>query len=63
MDCFKNGGGVEYSLFKHFHDVMAEESAQTVVAGLFDFILPLVPGLEEKLKKGIRVLDIAAVTP
>lgn len=58
IDCFKNGGGVEYSLFKHFHDVMAEESAQTVVAGLFDFILPLVPGLEEKLKKGIRVLDI-----
>ena len=23
---------------------MAEESAQTVVAGLFDFIIPLVPG-------------------
>jgi SAM-dependent methyltransferase len=38
---------------------MAEESAQTVVAGLFDFILPLVPGLEEKLKKG-RVLDIGS---
>jgi SAM-dependent methyltransferase len=58
IECFKNGGGVEYSFFKHFHDVMAEESAQTVVAGIFDFILPLVPGLEEKLKKGIKVLDI-----
>jgi methylase of polypeptide subunit release factors len=37
---------------------MAEESAQTVVAGLFDFILPLIPGLEENLMSGISVLDI-----
>jgi 2-polyprenyl-3-methyl-5-hydroxy-6-metoxy-1,4-benzoquinol methylase len=55
---FEKGGGVHYSSFKHFHEVMAEESAQTVVAGLFDFILPLVPELEENLRKGISVLDI-----
>jgi 2-polyprenyl-3-methyl-5-hydroxy-6-metoxy-1,4-benzoquinol methylase len=55
---FEKGGGVHYSSFKHFHEVMAEESAQTVVAGLFDFILPLVPELEENLRKGISILDI-----
>lgn len=58
VNCFKKGGGVPYYSFKHFHEVMAEESAQTVVAGLFNFILPLVPGLEENLRKGIYVLDI-----
>jgi 2-polyprenyl-3-methyl-5-hydroxy-6-metoxy-1,4-benzoquinol methylase len=58
VNCFQKGGGVHYDSFKRFHEVMAEESAQTVVAGLFDFILPLVPGLEENLMKGISVLDI-----
>ena len=58
LNCFQKGGGVQYDSFKRFHEVMAEESAQTVVAGLFDFILPLIPGLEEKLMIGISVLDI-----
>jgi SAM-dependent methyltransferase len=38
--------------------VMAEESYQTVVVALVDHILPLVPNLIDKLKKGIKVLDI-----
>ena len=58
VNCFEKGGGVQYGSFKRFHEVMAEESAQTVVAGLFDFIIPLVPGLEENLTRGISVLDI-----
>jgi len=58
VNCFERGGGVQYGSFKRFHEVMAEESAQTVVAGLFDFIIPLVPGLEENLTRGISVLDI-----
>jgi SAM-dependent methyltransferase len=58
VKCFQKGGGVQYDSFKRFHEVMAEESAQTVVAGLFDFIIPLVPGLEENLMRGISVLDI-----
>ena len=58
VNCFEKGGGVQYGSFKRFHEVMAEESAQTVVAGLFDFIIPLVPGLEENLIRGISVLDI-----
>ena len=57
VNCFKCGG-VPYSSYKRFHDVMEEESAQTVLSGLFDWIIPLVPGLEDKLKKGINVLDI-----
>jgi 2-polyprenyl-3-methyl-5-hydroxy-6-metoxy-1,4-benzoquinol methylase len=58
VDCFRHGGGVPYSAYGRFHEVMAEESAQTVVAGLKDFILPLVPGLVEDLTRGIDVLDI-----
>jgi len=58
IDCFQEGGGVPYSEFARFHEVMAEESYNSVVCGLFEHILPLVPGLEDKLKSGIDVLDI-----
>jgi 2-polyprenyl-3-methyl-5-hydroxy-6-metoxy-1,4-benzoquinol methylase len=58
VDCFKLGGGVHYAEFHRFHEVMAEESAQTVVSALTDHILPLVEGLEAKLERGIDVLDI-----
>jgi 2-polyprenyl-3-methyl-5-hydroxy-6-metoxy-1,4-benzoquinol methylase len=58
VECFKKGGGVPYSSYKRFHEVMAEESYQTVVVGLIDHILPLVPNLVADLEKGIRVLDI-----
>jgi 2-polyprenyl-3-methyl-5-hydroxy-6-metoxy-1,4-benzoquinol methylase len=37
---------------------MAEESAQTVVAALKGSILPLVPGLTDRLETGIDVLDL-----
>jgi 2-polyprenyl-3-methyl-5-hydroxy-6-metoxy-1,4-benzoquinol methylase len=37
---------------------MAEESSQTVLPALVHSILPLVPGLVEDLKEGIRVLDV-----
>ncbi len=58
VDCFKNGGGVPYSEYKRFHEVMAEDSGQSVLSSLFDIILPLVPGLVDRLKQGIEVLDI-----
>ena len=58
VECFKNGGGVPYSSYKRFHEVMAEESYQTVVVGLIDHILPLVPNLVADLENRIRVLDI-----
>ncbi|MEO1070014.1 MAG: class I SAM-dependent methyltransferase, partial [Cyanobacteria bacterium J06638_6] len=58
VDCFYHGGGVPYSAYARFHEVMAEDSSQTVVAALEDHILPLVSGLREKLTQGIAVADI-----
>jgi len=58
VESFKNGGGVPYSAFPRFHEVMAEDSGQTVVAALTDHILPLVPDLIKRLEKGIEVLDV-----
>ena len=58
VESFKHGGGVPYSAFPRFHEVMAEDSGQTVVAALADHILPLVPGLIERLEEGIDVLDV-----
>ena len=57
VECFKNGGGVPYSSFPRFHEVMAEDSGQSVLSSLESCILPLVPGLAEDLTRGIRVLD------
>jgi len=58
IECFKHGGGVPYERYERFHEVMAEDSGQTVVSSLLDNILPLVPGLIERLQSGIRVLDV-----
>ena len=58
IHCFENGGGVPYESYHRFHDVMAEESNQTVIAELIDGILPIVPGITNKLSQGIRVLDV-----
>ncbi len=55
---FRNGGGVPYSAFPRFQQVMAEDSGQTVAAALVDTILPLVPDLVESLHNGIDVLDV-----
>lgn len=58
VDCFVRGGGVPYEQFSRFHDVMAEESAQTVLSVLFTHILPLVPGAEEQLEAGASAIDL-----
>lgn len=58
VECFRNGGGVPYSRFPRFHAVMMEDSAQSVLSLLESHVLPLVPGLAERLAAGIRVLDV-----
>lgn len=58
IDCFKRGGGVPYEKFGRFHEVMADDSGQSVLSALESHILPLVPGLTDRLARGIRVLDI-----
>jgi ubiquinone/menaquinone biosynthesis C-methylase UbiE len=58
VDCFRKGGGVPYEKFERFHEIMAEESFQTVVAALDDRILPLVDGLVDSLERGVNVADV-----
>ena len=58
VDCFANGGGVSYERYPRFHEVMAEDSGQSVLSSLEEHILPLVPGLTDRLARGIRVLDL-----
>jgi len=59
VDCFQKGGGVPYSAYPKFQQLMAEESAQVFDATLTDVTLPLVPGLVDRLKSGIEVADIS----
>lgn len=58
VKCFKIGGGVPYSKFHRFHEVMAEDSGQSVLSSLETHILPLVPDLILKLKSGLKMVDI-----
>ena len=58
VEKFEHGGGPPYSAFPHFHEVMAEDSGQTVVSALTEHVLPLVPGLTGRLERGIEVLDV-----
>jgi len=58
VECFRKGGGVPYEKFPRFHEVMAEDSGQSVLSSLESHILPLVPGLTSRLEQGVRVLDV-----
>ena len=58
VECFKRGGGVPYERFLRFHAVMAEDSGQSVLSSLETHVLPLVPGLTDRLAQGIQVLDV-----
>jgi hypothetical protein len=53
IDCFVNGGGLPYAAFGRFHEIMAEDSGMNIVEPLLDTILPLVPGLADKLRQGL----------
>lgn len=58
VEAFRHGQGVPYSAYPRFHEVMADESDQTTVAGLHRHIVPMVPGLGSRLVSGINVLDV-----
>lgn len=58
IDCFKNGGGVPYSEYERFQDVMSEDSNQSVVSSLLEVILPAIPGIVDRLEEGIEVVDL-----
>jgi 2-polyprenyl-3-methyl-5-hydroxy-6-metoxy-1,4-benzoquinol methylase len=57
LACFETGAGLRYEDYPRFHEIMAEDSAQTVAAQLFGTVLPLVDGLDAALEHGIDVLD------
>lgn len=58
VEVFRNGGGLDYSAFERFHELMAESSRTTLEATLLRRTLPLVPGLVDRLEAGIDVLDV-----
>jgi 2-polyprenyl-3-methyl-5-hydroxy-6-metoxy-1,4-benzoquinol methylase len=58
VECFRSGGCVPYERFGRFHEVMAEESGQTVLSVLFSHILPLMDGAEGRLEAGASLLDL-----
>jgi len=58
VGCFRDGGGVPYSAFPKFQALMAEDSGAVHDATLIDVTLPLVPGLVDRLGRGIDVADV-----
>jgi len=58
VECFKKGGGVPYAKFPRFHEVMAEDSGQSVLSSLESHIVPLVSGLAKRFASGIQMLDV-----
>lgn len=58
VESFRNGGGVSYSAYARFQELMAEDSAHVYGATLIETTLPVVPGLVERLESGITVADI-----
>ncbi len=58
VESFQHGGGVPYSKFGKFQELMAEESAGVVDATLLEVTLPLIPGIVKRLEQGIEVLDV-----
>jgi SAM-dependent methyltransferase len=60
---FREGGGVPYAAFRpEFTDIMDGLGRGAYDQFLVDAILPLVPGLTERLTAGARVADVACGT-
>jgi 2-polyprenyl-3-methyl-5-hydroxy-6-metoxy-1,4-benzoquinol methylase len=55
---FREGGGLPYSAYARFHEIMAAESAGVMDSVLISQIVPLVAGLRERLEAGIDVADV-----
>lgn len=58
IECFRRGGGVPYAAFPNFHQFMRELSTPLLDDTFLQQSLPLVPGLLERLERGIDVLDV-----
>jgi len=58
VECFQKGGGVPYSAFPKFVEIMREESAAVFDATLTQVTVPMVAGLADRLRDGIDVADV-----
>lgn len=58
VECFRKGGGLQYSAYERFHRIMVEQTGQVFDETLIERTLPLVPGLVERVTAGIAVLDV-----
>jgi 2-polyprenyl-3-methyl-5-hydroxy-6-metoxy-1,4-benzoquinol methylase len=58
LECFHKGGGVPYESYPRFHEVMAEDSGQSVLSSLESHVLPLAGSLADSLAKGLEALDV-----
>jgi SAM-dependent methyltransferase len=58
VDSFRKGGGVPYSGFPKFQELMRQESAAVFDQTLVQATLPMVDGLIDRLNAGIDVADV-----
>jgi ubiquinone/menaquinone biosynthesis C-methylase UbiE len=58
VNSFRKGGGVPYSEYENFQQLMAQLSDAIVDATLLNVSLPFVPGLADRMKSGIDVADL-----
>lgn len=58
LEAFRTGQGVPYAAYPRFQAIQAEESSEVYDLALVGGIVPLIPGLTEKLREGIDVLDV-----
>ncbi|MEM1166009.1 MAG: methyltransferase domain-containing protein [Planctomycetota bacterium] len=58
VEAFEHGNGVPYADYPRFHEVMAEDSGQSVLGSLIDHILPLDDDIVAKLSAGAEVCDV-----
>jgi 2-polyprenyl-3-methyl-5-hydroxy-6-metoxy-1,4-benzoquinol methylase len=55
---FRDGGGVPYTAYPRFQQLQGEENGRVFDAALVDTVLPLAPGLTERLRDGADALDV-----
>ncbi|MCX5208918.1 class I SAM-dependent methyltransferase [Kitasatospora sp. NBC_00240] len=58
LEAFRTGGGVPYSAYPRFQELQAEETNRVYDAALVGSIVPVVPGLAERLTAGADAIDI-----
>ena len=58
VESFRQGGGVPYASYPHFQEVQMGMTGPFFEATLVETVLPMAPGLREKLSAGADALDI-----